>query len=243
MRQNVYADLHFHTLALIFCALDYRAEYIRKLVAQEDGYYCGRSLACPQSVVISGGGNASTQNILMLVDCLDYSCKYQQELCIFSRGLSGIEQVDTCVCGKRPVTVLARAVYSLKGFFVKQTFEVVLSCSTLHYLHRKLVMVGGDIHRVIYRSKLMLRWGSLVMFCFCVNAQPPQLLVNVFHVCGNSGFYGAEIVVVKLLTLWCRGAEKGPSGKDKILSVGIHISVDKEVFLLGTCVGNDPCCV
>ena len=47
----------------------------------------------------------------------------------------------------------------------------------------------------------MLSGSDLVMLGFCENTKLPELLVEVFHKCRNSGLDCSEIMVVKLLTL------------------------------------------
>ena len=243
MRQNVNAYLHFNSLALVLCALNNRFEYISQLVAEEDRNDSRRSLARTESVVVACCCNRCTQDILMLVDSLYDSRKHEQELCVLSRCFARLEKINASVCRKRPVIVLARTVDALERLFVQQALEAVLSCSTLHYLHCQLVVVGSDVYRVIDWSKLVLSRCDLVVLGLGIDAQSPQLLVKVLHVCGNSCLDSSEIVVIKLLTLWCRCAEKSPACKDKVFSVRIHLSVDEEILLLGTCVCDDSCCV
>ena len=179
----------------------------------------------------------------MLVDRFDYRSQNEQELCVLGRCFAGVEQIYACIGRQRPVIMLTRAVDALKRLFVKQALEIMLSCGTLHYLHSELVMVGGDIYGIIDRSKLMLGRCSFVMLGLGIDTQPPQLLVDILHISCDSCFYRSEIVVVKLLSFGCRCAVERSSCKYQVFSVGIHFSVDKEILLLGTCIGDNSCSV
>ena len=89
----------------------------------------------------------------------------------------------------------------------------------------------------------MLCRCDLVVLGLGINTQLPQLFVKVLHVSGNSCLDGAEVVVLKLLTLRCGCTEQCPACEDQILSVRIHLSVNEEVFLLGTHVCHNSCCI
>ena len=139
--------------------------------------------------------------------------------------------------------MLAAAVDAGKGLLMQQAHQTVLCRDLLHDLHGQLVVVGGDICCAIDRSKLMLSRRYLVMLCFSVDTKSPELLVKIFHVSLNSCLDSTEIVIFKFLTLWSRCAVKRSACKDKILSLCIHLSVYKEVFLLRTNVCCNSCCV
>ena len=100
MRQYVNAYLHLNMLALILVAVYDGIQYACQLIAQEYGDYSGRSFVSTQSVVIARSCNARSQNVLIVVNSLDDSSQEQQELCVLSRCLSGLQQVYARVCGK-----------------------------------------------------------------------------------------------------------------------------------------------
>ena len=139
--------------------------------------------------------------------------------------------------------MLTGTVDASEWLLMKQALEAVLSGCSLHDLHCELVVVGGDICCAIDRSKLVLSRCNLVMLCFSVDTKSPELLVKIFHVSLNSCLDSTEIVIFKFLTLWSRCAVKRSACKDKILSLCIHLSVYKEVFLLRTNVCCNSCCV
>ena len=100
-----------------------------------------------------------------------------------------------------PVVVLAASVYPGEGFFVQQAYQAMLGGHLLHYFHGKLVMVGGDVRGGIYRRKLMLRRGHLVVLCLCQYPKLPQFLIQLCHIGSYPGLYGPEVMVVQLLPL------------------------------------------
>ena len=185
-------------------------------------------------MVVACGGYGEAEQILIIVHCLDHGAEEEQELSIFVRRCTGGEQVDARVGLYRPVVVLARAVDSRKGLFMKQADETVLFCNALHKLHCELVVVGGYVRGREYGSQLVLCGRDLVVLCLGKHAEVPQLLVEILHELAHARFYGAEVMVVKLLTLGRLCAEQRASGKYQIAALVEHILVDEEVFLLGT---------
>ena len=104
-----------------------------------------------------------------------------------------------CPC-KRPVVVLARAVYAGKGLFVQQADKAVAVCDLLHDLHADLVLIVCGVCIGIDRSHFVLSRGDLVMPRFRQNAELPQFLIKVL--CIRQRADGSfEIVILKLLTL------------------------------------------
>ncbi len=105
-------------------------------------------------------------------------------------------------------------------------------CHSLHYLHRKLVMINRHVGSIKDRSQFMLAGSHFVMLCLGRNSQFPQFPVQLMHICRNPCAEISEIVIVHLLTFRCRCSEKSSSGKDQILSLLVILKIDKEVFLL-----------
>ena len=77
------------------------------------------------------------------------------------------------------------------------------------------------------------------MLGLCEDAELPELLVELLHVSRDSGLDGAEVVVVKLLTLGSLGAEEGPAGELEVLALVVERPVDQEILLLGSDGGDD----
>ena len=102
----------------------------------------------------------------------------------------------------------------------------------LHDLHGELVVVHGNVGLAEHRSALMLAGGHLVVLGLGVDAQLPQLLVQIRHEGLDAGTNGAEIVVFHLLTFGRIGAEEGASGEDQIGTLGVVLGVHQEVLLL-----------
>ena len=78
-----------------------------QLIPQEHGHHGGRRLVGPQAVVVSSGGYRHTQQVLVVVHCLDDGAEEQQELGILIGRFTGGQQIDTGVSRQRPVVVLA----------------------------------------------------------------------------------------------------------------------------------------
>src|SRR5699024_12857487 len=91
--------------------------------------------------------------------------------------------------------------------------------------------------------KLMLTRSNSVMLCLGINTKSIQLLVNISHLCRNSGLDCSKVVILHLLTLGSRCAVKGSSGVNEVLSLCIHFSVNQEILLLGTYVCHNSCSV
>ena len=72
------------------------------------------------------------------------------------------------------------------------------------------------------------------MFGLGQYAQLPQLAVQILHKFADARFDRAEIVVFKLLTLGCGGAQNGPARIHQVLALFVYLSVYKEIFLLGS---------
>ena len=185
-------------------------------------------------MIVSCCRNRKTEQVLIIVNCFYHGAQENQELCIFIRRLAGSEQVHARICRHRPVVVFARTVYACKRLFVQQAHKSVTGSDLLHNLHCKLVMVGCDICRCVYRRKLVLSGSNLVMLRFRKHAELPQLLVEICHVCGDARLYNAEVMIVKLLTFRRLCAEKRSSAENKVVTFFIHFLVHKEVFLFGT---------
>ena len=92
-----------------------------QLIAEEHGHDSGGRLVRAEAVVVAGRGHGQTEQILIVVDGLNYRAQKQQELGVFMRRFAGGQQVYARVGCDGPVVVLAAAVDAVKGLFVQQT--------------------------------------------------------------------------------------------------------------------------
>ncbi len=71
----------------------------------------------------------------------------------------------------------------------------------------------------------MLRRRNLVVLCLCGDAQLPELLVQILHVCADTLLDDAKIMVLHLLPFRRRCTKQRASRKHQILSLHIEIFV------------------
>ena len=109
----------------------------------------------------------------------------------------------------------------------------------LHYLHHQLILVGSHVYGCEYGRKLVLGGRYFVVLGLGKNAVPPQFFVELLHECRNARLYGAEIVVLKLLSLGRLRPEERSARENQVFALFVHGAVDKEVFLLGAHLGDD----
>ena len=128
-------------------------------------------------MIVSSRRNGKTEEILVIVDCLNHSAKEEQKLGVFIRSLARSQKIHPCVGGHRPVIMLSGTVNACKRFFMKKTNHTMTRRYLLHDLHGQLVMVSCNIGSSINRSKLMLGRRYFVVLCFRQHAQLPQLVV------------------------------------------------------------------
>ena len=72
-----------------------------------------------------------------------------------------------------------------------------------------------------------------------VDAELPELFIQVLHVGGHARADGAVVVIVQLLPLRGLGAEERPATHAKVLTLEIKLLVDQEIFLFGSDVCDD----
>ena len=78
----------------------------------------------------------------------------------------------------------------------------------------------------------MLCRCDLVMLGFCVDAELPELLIELAHEVGDTLRQVAEVVIVHFLALRRLCAEQRSAGQDEVLTGIVACLVDQEVFLL-----------
>ena len=205
----------------------------RQLVTQKDGHHSGRCLVGAQTVIIAGGGHRDTQQVLIVIHCLNNGTQEQQELGVFVGCLTGSQQVHTGIRGHRPVVVLAGAVDTVKGLFMQQTDQPVAGSHLLHDLHGQLVVIGGDICGGVDGRQLMLGRGHLIVLRLGQNTQLPELLIQIGHILRHTGLDSAEVMVIHLLTLGGSGTEQRAAAENQVLALAVHGAVHQEILLLG----------
>ena len=128
--------------------------------------------------------------------------------------------------------MLARAVDTGKGLFMKKTHKIMSQCDALHNLHRQLIVVRRQIDAREHGRKLVLCRRDLVMLGLRENTELPELLVKLLHICRDARFYRAEIVIVHLLPFGRLCTEERAAGKDEVFSFFIKLPINEKIFLL-----------
>ena len=211
-----------------------------QIVAQENGHHGGRGLGGTQTVVVAGEGHRGPEEVLVFVHALHKGRQEQQELGILAGGLAGLEEVFAGIGVQGPVIVLAGAVDAGERLFVEQAHHVVLVGDLLHDLHGELVVVAGGVGIGVHRGHLVLGGGHLVVLGLAVDAQGPEVFVQVLHIGCHPGADGAVIVVIQLLAPGGLGAEEGAAGHPQVLPLAVHLFIHQEVLLLRAYAGDDP---
>ena len=233
-RQRVHADLHqLSFLAAVGRLVNDRVEDLLDLVADVHRNDRRRRLVRAEAVIVCGRRHADAQHILIVVHGLNDRAQEQQELRVFRRCLAGLKQVHAGVGGQRPVVVLAGTVDAGKRLFMQQADHAVARGHLLHDLHRQLVLVSGDVAGRKHGRELVLRGRDFIVLGLGIDAELPELLIEILHECRNARLDAAEIVIVKLLTFRRLCAEERAPGVDQILAAVIDIFVHEEILLLG----------
>ena len=232
-RQRVHADLHqLSFLAAVGRLVNNRVEDLLDLVADVHRNDRRRRLVRAEAVIVCGRRHADAQHILIVIHGLNDRAQEQQELRVFRRCLAGLKQVHAGVRDQRPVIVLAGAVDAGKRLFMQQADHAVARGHLLHDLHRQLVLVGGDVAGRKHGRKLVLRGRDLVVLGLGVDAELPELLIEILHKRRDTRLDAAEVVVIELLSLRRLCTEERAAGIDQILAAVIDIFVHEEILLL-----------
>ena len=123
---------------------------------------------------------------------------------------------------------------------MEQTHHVMLVGDLLHDLHGELVVVAGGVSVGIHRGHLMLGRGHLVVLGLAVDAQRPEIFVQILHIGRHTGTDSAVVMVVQLLTAGRLGAEQGTAGHPQILPLVVHLFIHQKILLLRADAGDDP---
>ena len=232
VRKRRYAHVEHGVSRCVIPALFKSLDNVLKLLAEEDRDDCRRCLVSAQSVVVTCRSHGKSQQVRILVNCLDDSNQECQELRVLHRRLTRIQQVLTIVSGQRPVIVLTRTVDSCERLLMEQANQIVLKGDLLHKLHCELVLIGSEVCRREYRSVLVLCRSHLVVLCLGGDAELPHMLVEILHVVSYAVLDRSEVVVVKFLSLGSRSAKQRSASEDQVLSLIIGSLVYQEVLLL-----------
>ena len=183
-------------------------------------------------MVIAGRSHTQAQQTLILVHALDDRQKKEQKLCVFIRRVAGAQEIDAGIGGHGPVVMLTAAVDTRKGLFMQQTHETVPAGDLLHDLHGELVVVRRDVGHSEDRRELVLAGRDLVVLGLGIDAELPELLVQLLHEGLDPGLDRAEVVVLQLLALGRLRAEEGPPGVDQVTALEVHLPVYQKILLL-----------
>ncbi|CDD62132.1 unknown [Clostridium sp. CAG:505] len=148
------------------------------------------------------------------------------------RCFTGRKQVYAFIRGNRPVIVLAAAVDTSKGFFMKQTNQTMSCRNFLHNFHCQLVVICCDVCCCIDGRQFMLCRSHFVVFRLCQYAKLPQFFIQIFHKSGYRRFDGTKIVIIQFLTFRRLCTKQSPSSKNQVTTFFIHFSVYQKIFLL-----------
>ena len=102
---------------------------------------------------------------------------------------------------------------------MQQADEAVPVSDLLHDIHRQLVLVAGCVAVAVHRGHLVLAGGDLVVLGLGVDAELPELFVQVLHIGRHARANGAIIMIVQLLPLGGLCAEERPAAHAKVLAL------------------------
>ena len=122
---------------------------------------------------------------------------------------------------------------------MKQTVQAVAVSYLFHDLHRKLVLIRGDIRVSKDRRKLVLRRSNFVVLRLGKDAHFPQFQIEIPHERCDARTDRAEIVILQLLTLGRRSAEQSAAAQAEILALEIQLFINEEILLLRADRGGD----
>ncbi len=218
----------FSKIGVVFNGLEDRGQF----VAQENGYDGRRRFIAAQTMVVARAGGGDPHQVRIIIHSLDDRHQKYQKLNVLCGSAAGIQKVHAVAGNEGPVVVLAAAVDALKGFFMKQAYQIVLFRDLFHDLHGELVVVHRHVGRIEDRRQFMLCGSHFVVFGLGGNSQFPQFHIQIVHVFGYFRFQRSEVVILHLLSFGSRSAEQCPSTEDQVFSLTIQVFVHKEIFLL-----------
>ena len=78
----------------------------------------------------------------------------------------------------------------------------------------------------------MLSGCRLVVLGLGVNAECPERLVEISHVCADARLERTEVVILKLLSLRCHRTKERTSRIDQVLAAVVHFLINDKILLL-----------
>ena len=215
------------------CA-DQLLQHILKLLAKEYGDNCRRCFISTETFIVSNVCCRLSQKICVLINGFQDTGENKKELDILMRSFSRLKKVDPVICCQGPVIVFTGTVNSCKRFLMKQAAHTMTAGNFFEDTHHDLIVICRNIYRCIDRCQLMLCRCYLIMLCLGCYTQFPALLVDFFHICGDSLTDSSKIMVIHLLSLRRHGTEKSSSCVNQIFSLEPFLLVNQEIFLLSS---------
>ena len=157
------------------------------------------------------------------------------------RVLAGIQEINACICIQGPVIMLAGPIDPCKRFLMEQAYQIMTQGNLLHDFHDQLVMVCGNIGRVVNGSQFMLARSSFIVLGLGGDAKLPEFLIELCHKSKYALFDGAKIVIIQLLALGRLCPKQSTAGKNQVFSFIIGLTINQEILLLRPDTGNDLC--
>ena len=207
-------------------------EQFAELRAEERRDDGRRRLVGPEPVGIARAHDARLDKSVVAVDAHQRLDDEHHEAQVVYRCLAGSVQQHPGVGREAPVVMLARAVDAGKRLLVEQHAEAVLARHLLHERHEQHVVVYGKVALFVYRGKLKLVGGHLVVARLARYGELQRLYLEVFHEGLHAVWYGAEVVVVHLLVLCALVTHQCPAREHKVRAGRIEPLVNQEVLLL-----------
>ena len=102
-----------------------------ELIAQINRDDRRRGFVGAQAVIVPRRGHRHAEQAGIFIDRADHCTDEREELRIFVRRGTGIQQVLAFGSRQRPVVVLARAIDAREGLFVQQTGQAILIRDTV----------------------------------------------------------------------------------------------------------------
>ena len=127
--------------------------------------------------------------------------------------------------------MLAGTVDACKRLLMEQQRQVVLNGDLLHNFHGQLVLVGADVRVGEDGRNFMLRGSHFIVLRLGIDAQFPELQIQVRHKRLDPRLNGSEVVVVHLLAFRRLGAEEGAAGHNEVFPLVVEVPVNEEVLL------------
>ena len=135
--------------------------------------------------------------------------------------------------------MLARAVDAAEGLFVQEAVQAVPFGHLFKHGHGELVVVDGEVARLVDRGDFVLARRHLVVVGTHGHAELVKLALRLRDAAHDPARHDPVILILKFLPLGGFGAEERPPGGEEIGTSEHEIAVDEEKFLFQPRVGDD----